>query len=212
MEGKYYKYLRFGIWIWSLLLPYSLIKKVSHFLDIIYSVWLSFFLGQLGEKSLVKRGCVLQGGGNKNIVIGNNSVIGRHCVLGCWKSYKGQNFAPVIIIGNNCNIGDYNHISSIKSIKIGDGLLTGRFVLISDNSHGKFSLDEAYILPQDRKLVSKDEIVIGNNVWIGDKAAILSGVHIGDNVIVAANAVVTHDIPSNTMVGGVPARIIRIIG
>ena len=59
--------------------------------------------------------------------------------------------------------------------------------------------------------MSKGEVVIGNNVWIGDKATILAGVTVGDNVIVGANSVVTKDIPSNTMVAGVPARIINSI-
>lgn len=50
---------------------------------------------------------------------------------------------------------------------------------------------------------------IGNNVWIGDKSTILDGVHIGDNVIVGANSVVTHDIPSNSVAAGMPAKIIK---
>ena len=54
-------------------------------------------------------------------------------------------------------------------------------------------------------------ILIGNNVWIGAKATVIKGVTIGDNVVVAANSVVTHDIPSNVVVAGVPARILREI-
>ena len=56
---------------------------------------------------------------------------------------------------------------------------------------------------------SKGEVEIGNNVWIGDKATILAGVVIGDNVIVAANSVVTKSVPSNTIVAGSPAKIIK---
>ena len=52
-------------------------------------------------------------------------------------------------------------------------------------------------------------IVIGNHVWIGMRAIILKGVTIGDGAVIAAGAVVTHDVPANTMVGGVPAKIIR---
>lgn len=52
-------------------------------------------------------------------------------------------------------------------------------------------------------------IVIGNHVWIGERATILKGVTIGDGAIVAANAVVTKDVEPNTLVGGVPARVIR---
>ena len=92
---------------------------------------------------------------------------------------------------------------------IGNGLLTGRFVLISDNSHGGLSQTEAAIPPAARKLVSKGPVVIGDNVWIGDKVTILAGVHIGDNAIIAANAVVTENVPANTLVAGVPASVRR---
>jgi acetyltransferase-like isoleucine patch superfamily enzyme len=61
-------------------------------------------------------------------------------------------------------------------------------------------------------LKSKGEVIIGNNVWLGDKVAVLGGVHIGNNVIVAANAVVTKDLPDNCMAAGVPAQIIKKLG
>ena len=56
---------------------------------------------------------------------------------------------------------------------------------------------------------SKGGIVIGDNVWIGDKCTILSGVSIGDGCIIAANSVVTQNVPSYSVVAGVPARIIK---
>ena len=57
--------------------------------------------------------------------------------------------------------------------------------------------------------MSKGEIIIGDNVWLGDRTVILSGVHIGDGAVIAANAVVTHDVPAYSVVGGVPAKKIR---
>ncbi|MBQ4059178.1 MAG: hypothetical protein IJD40_09635 [Lachnospiraceae bacterium] len=65
------------------------------------------------------------------------------------------------------------------------------------------------ISPVQRKLSSKGPVKIGKNVWIGRCTSILSGVTIGDNVIVGANSVVTHDIPDNCMAVGVPAKIIK---
>ena len=55
----------------------------------------------------------------------------------------------------------------------------------------------------------KQHIIIGNHVWIGMRAIILKGVTVGDGAVIAAGAVVTHDVPANTLVGGVPARVIR---
>lgn len=181
--------------------------------NILYTLWIKNFIGQIGNFSSINYPCSLQGGGSKHIRIGAHTCIHCHSILGCWKKYNAhdgqQLFTPEIIIGNNCDIGEYAHITACNKIKIGDGLLTGRYVYIGDNSHGGLSWEEASILPAQRSLKTKGEIVIGNNVWIGDKVSILSGVIIGNNVIIGANAVVIHNIPDNCMVAGCPARIIK---
>lgn len=186
--------------------------------NLVYTAWLRNSLGELGEGSAIGYPCSLQGGGQRRIRIGSHTMIQSHGILGCWERYSAketdgneveQRFEPEIVIGNKCSIGEYTQITAINKITIGDGLLTGRYVYIGDNSHGGLSLKEAMIPPVRRKLTSKGEIIIGRNVWIGDKVTVLSGVTIGDNVIVAANAVVTKDIPSNCLVAGVPAIIIK---
>ncbi len=178
----------------------------------LYTLWIGNFVGHVGEHSIIRRPCCLQGEGQKNITIGNNTIINGNSVLGCWVKCGDQSFPNASIsIGDNCCIGEYNHITAINKITIGDGLLTGRYVIISDNSHGVLSEEDALIEPVKRRLISKGEVVIGDNVWLGDKVAVLSGVKIGDNVIVAANAVVTKDIPDNCMAAGVPAKIIKRI-
>ena len=149
--------------------------------------------------------------GEKYISIGNNTKILNHAILTAWDKYDNQKFTPSIQIGDNCNIGENSHISACQLIKIGNNLLTGRYVYISDNSHGKCSLEEAYTHPSKRELYSKGPVIIGNNVWIGERACILSGVTIGDSAIIAANSVVTHDVPPFSVVGGVPAKIIKMI-
>lgn len=191
------------------LYPYSFSIRIRKYLDKLYSLWICNCIGFVGKHVLIMSGCRLEGGGQRNISIGEGTKIQRNCILGCWETYRNQSFDPSLIIGKNCNIGQYTQITACNSIRIGNGLLTGKFVLISDNSHGGLSLEESYIPPNKRQLVSKGEVVIGDNVWIGDKASILAGVHIGDNVIVAANAVVTKDIPSNCIVAGVPAKIVK---
>ncbi len=195
--------------ILSKLYPYHLSERIAIYRDRLYTLWMRPFLGHLGKDSIIGRSCRLWGGGWKQISIGDDTIIQRHAILGCWTRYHDQTFSPSITIGNNCNIGEYCHITAINQIVIGNGLLTGRFVLITDNSHGGLSQAEAAIPPAARKLVSKGPVVIGDNVWIGDKVTILAGVHIGDNAIIAANAVVTEDVPANTLVAGVPASVRR---
>lgn len=196
----------------SYLYPYKLHQKLQSKRDALYTLWIRNFLGHVGEHSRICRPCSLQGGGQKNISIGDYTTIQGTSILGCWTKYGSQEFPNASIsIGNYCSIGEYNHITACNKISIGDGLLTGRYVIISDNSHGGLSEEEAQIAPANRDLKSKGEVVIGNNVWIGEKATILSGVRIGDNVIIAANAVVTSDIPANCMAAGVPAKVVKRI-
>jgi acetyltransferase-like isoleucine patch superfamily enzyme len=125
--------------------------------------------------------------------------------------YGNLTYDPHITIGNHTHIGDYAHITAAQEIVIGDGVLTGRFVYISDNNHGTTSIEDLSLQPADRKLNIKGPVHIGNNVWIGDKASIFSGVQIGDGAIIAANAVVTKDVPPYTVVGGVPVKILKQI-
>lgn len=197
---------------------YTFSLRLKRYRNILYTMWIRNFFGKVGEKSSIHYPCKLEGGGSSRISIGSNSCIHSHCILGCWESYKTHNaegklfeqhFAPEIIIGNDCSIGEYCHITAINRITIGDGLLTGRYVYIGDNAHGGLSWEEANIRPAKRRLRSKGEIRIGRKVWIGDKATILEGVTIGDNVIIGANSVVAHDIPSNCMAAGIPAKVLK---
>lgn len=201
--------VKFFVRVVVLLINYDTKRWMQNKWNSIYSLWICSFIGNIGDKSKILYPCKLWGGGLRNLTIGEGTIIQGHCILGCWIKYGNQTFSPSIKIGDGCNIGEHTHITSINSITIGNGLLTGRYVYIGDNSHGGLSFEEANIPPIKRKLLSKGEVVIGNNVWIGDKATILAGVHIGDNAIVAANAVVTKDVPSNCVVAGVPAKIVK---
>ena len=201
--------------IWSLLYSYRRSQWFSRKYNLLYTLWIRNFLGEVGEKSHFQYPLLLQGGGQHRIKIGSHTSIGHHCILGGWENYTTsdiiQHYEPEIIIGNDCNIGEYCHITAINKITIGDGLLTGRFVYIGDNAHGGLSMEEANTPPIRRHLTSKGEIKIGRNVWIGDKVSVFGGVTIGDNVIIGAGAIVTHDIPSDSMVVGMPARIIKYV-
>ena len=88
-------------------------------------------------------------------------------------------------------------------IEIGDNALIGQQVVIATLNHD--------LAPDKRANMIPAPVKIGNNVWIGAHSTILAGVTIGDNAVVAAGAVVTKDVPANTVVGGVPAKIIKMI-
>ena len=88
-------------------------------------------------------------------------------------------------------------------ITIGDGSLIGHNVVLATLNH---NLD-----PEHRGDIIPSPIHIGRNVWIGSGATVLPGVTIGNGAVIAAGAVVTKDVPDNTIVGGVPAKVMKTI-
>ncbi|WP_394751111.1 sugar O-acetyltransferase [Spongiimicrobium salis] len=116
-----------------------------------------------------------------------------HCDLG-YNIHLGENFYA----GNNCTILD------IAEVRIGDNCLIAPNVGLYTAGH--------YINPVDRNKTGIGKpITIGNNVWIGGHSAILGGVAIGDNSIIAAGSVVIKDVPKNTVYAGNPAKKIKDI-
>ena len=93
---------------------------------------------------------------------------------------------------------------------IGDNFLSGKWVTIVDNGHGETN-QELLESPSQRKLFSKGPVIIGKNVWLGDKVTVLPGVTIGDGVVVGANSVVTKDIPAYSVACGNPAKVIKTL-
>ena len=160
----------------------------------------------MGKSTLIGRGVSFLH--PESISVGCYSNIQKGCVIESWHFSSFDNNAE-ITIGNMCDIGEYSHITSINKVVIGDNLLTGRFVLITDNSHGLTECSELNLPPALRTVISKGPVIIGKDVWLGDKVSVMPGVTIGDGAIIAANSVVTHDIPAYTMAAGVPARIIK---
>lgn len=149
--------------------------------------------------------------GLKYFRVGKGTYFASKAELTAWDKYMEYTYKPRVIIGSNCSFGRACHITAINEIIIGDNVLTGQYVIISDNAHGESTIDQLSIPPVIRKLTSKGPVRIGNNVWIGDRVAILAGVTIGDGAIIGSNAVVTHDVPAGAVVGGVPAKILKII-
>lgn len=113
-------------------------------------------------------------------------------------------FGQNITVGRGVFINSCCNFQDQGGITIGNGSQIGHKVTLATLNHG--------ISPDDRHTLYPAPIVIGQNVWIGAGATVLPGVTIGDGAIVAAGAVVTSDVATKTIVGGVPAKVIRNIG
>lgn len=138
----------------------------------------------------------LLGNAGKGLVINGqfNTVYGKHIVVG-----------DDVFINGNCTFQDSNKITLGDRVIVAPDtkLYCGEHALDATKRFGKRQDGSRYLITYTKP------ITIGNDVWIGGNVTIIGGVHIGNNVIVAAGAVVTKDVPENTVVGGVPAKVIK---
>jgi acetyltransferase-like isoleucine patch superfamily enzyme len=104
------------------------------------------------------------------------------------------------VLGQECTISAYQHVS------IGRECILADRVMLIDFDHGVVEVER----PIRLQGIYKRDVHVGHNVWIGYGACILRGVSVGNNAIVGTSAVVTHDVPDNAVVGGVPARLLRM--
>lgn len=122
------------------------------------------------------------------------------------------NETGVIRFGKNVKVNDYVHIGASDSIKIGDNVLIGSRVTIVDHDHGKylgFAQSSPQEAPDKRELISQS-IKICENCWIGEGVVILKGVTIPAGTIVGANSVVTKSPNKACILGGIPARVLKV--
>jgi acetyltransferase-like isoleucine patch superfamily enzyme len=113
------------------------------------------------------------------------------------------NFGRLIQIGKNVFINHACSFLDMGGITIEDDVLIGPKVNLITENH---PLD-----PVDRRALVAKPIIIKRNAWIGAAVTILPGVTIGENAVVAAGAVVSKDVPANTVVGGIPAKFIKSV-
>lgn len=148
------------------------------------------------QARLIRRPIYIRGGASLSGCIGLTT--GRFCRFDLLGSKK------TLFIGTDCQLGDMTHIVAYNSVKIGSNVLIASKCFISDTNHGQYfgrNQDAPSVPPNSRGLQS-GSTVIGNNVWIGENAVILSGARIGDGCIVGANSVVSKEIPAGSMVIG----------
>jgi acetyltransferase-like isoleucine patch superfamily enzyme len=104
------------------------------------------------------------------------------------------------VMGQECTITAYQHI------RIGEQCVIADKAMFIDFDHGVVEVER----PIRTQGIYKRDIEVGSNVWIGYGACVLRGVRVGDNSVIGTNSVVTKDVPANAVVGGIPARILRM--
>ncbi len=147
----------------------------------------------------------------KYISIGNNFFALNNLRIEAWDRFYNQRFNPKVSIGNNVIMNTDIHIACIDEIIIGNNVLMASRIYISDHSHGEISYDALKTIPSKRPLISKGPVTVEDNVWIGEGVCILPGVTIGKNSIIGANSVVTKSCLPNSVIAGVPAKVLRVL-
>jgi acetyltransferase-like isoleucine patch superfamily enzyme len=112
----------------------------------------------------------------------------------------------VVEIGDKTVFGQECTISAYQRVRIGEQCVIADRAMFIDFDHGVSEVDR----PIRVQGIYKRDTVVGSNVWVGYGACVLRGVRVGDNSIIGTNAVVTKDVPANAVVGGVPARVLRM--
>ena len=116
-----------------------------------------------------------------------------------------NNIGDKIVIGNNVGIGEFAYLGGAGSLKIGDECIVGQYLSCHPENHNYEDLETAI----RHQGVSRKGISIGKNCWIGSKVTILDGVNIGNGSILAAGSVVTKSFPEYSIIGGVPAKLLK---
>jgi len=141
--------------------------------------------------------------GLENLSIGNNVSIGAFSRLVISTSYNKP--GKFIKIGNNVGVGEFAYLGGGGGLEIGDGCIIGQYLSCHPENH---VYDHPGIEIRFQGTTRRG-IKIGDNCWIGSKVTVLDGVTIGKGCVIAAGSVVNKDMPEDSIVAGVPAKVIR---
>lgn len=138
---------------------------------------------------------------------------GKHFTTGVGVRIDALGTKPLqVVIGDRVQLNDYVHIGAVNQVVIGDDVLIASKVFITDHNHGCYSGENLESSPEEspsnRELYSAP-VTIDDRVWIGESVSIMPGVRIGEGAVIGAGSVVTKDVDKNTIVVGVPAKIVK---
>ena len=156
-----------------------------------------------GINLTIKDGAMIDAMSKDGIVLGDNVAIGKNSIIECTGVVR--NLGAGLKMGDNSNIGDFCILAIRGPVVIGNNVLMGPRVNIHSENH-RFSEPKIPIKEQGESRIG---VVIEDDCWIGAGAIILDGVRVKSGSVIAAGSVVTKDVPRYSVVGGVPARVIK---
>jgi acetyltransferase-like isoleucine patch superfamily enzyme len=158
-----------------------------------------------GKSVTIDKYCVIDGFSSEKIIIGDCVKIGAFSTLS--STSHMSKYGKGLKIGNNSAVGQFTEFGAAGGIEIGNDVIMGSYVSFHSENH---NFNEPSKLIREQGVTSKG-IKIGNNIWVGAKVTFLDGCVVGDNSVVAAGAVVNGIYPMNSIIGGVPAKVLKSI-
>jgi acetyltransferase-like isoleucine patch superfamily enzyme len=141
--------------------------------------------------------------GSLGLSFGSNFSIRSYSIIDSFGSIKKE--SGILKIGNNVGISEFCYFSIRGNIFIGDNVIFGPGVKIFTENHS-FKINNEYFRLQDE---IRNDVIIGNNVWVGSNVVLLPGIIIEDNVVIAAGSVVNKNVPKGTLYAGNPANFLK---
>lgn len=191
-----------------------LAKYLLMFIRGFIKVKLGFYLGEstsvlassqikCGGGGKIGRFCIIDALSQDGIYLGHNFSLGDYSILKCSGTLRDLGIG--IKIGNNVGIGEFAYIGGAGGVVIGSDTIVGQYFSVHPENHVFTDL----ILNIRDQGVTRKGIKIGSNCWIGSKVTILDGSDIGNGCVIAAGAIVNGYFPDNSVIGGVPARVLK---
>lgn len=155
----------------------------------------------IGDNVIIDDNCMIdaKGEGNNGIAIGDGAYIGRNSIVYC----KGGDIG----IGRRVNISSNCTVFSSNKLTIADDTIIGAYSYLL--SGGAYDYNDPAKFSEQSGMVTKGELKIGGNCWLGARVTVLDGASVGDHCVIGAGAVVTEPVPANSIAAGVPARVIK---
>lgn len=157
-----------------------------------------------GRDLYLDEACEIVGLSCRGIVFGDRCTVGRFATIQPTNKLFGEPGAG-LRVGDRSNIGPFSYIGCSGYIEIGSNVLMGPRVTLLAENH----VIEDPELPMKEQGVERSFIRIEDDCWIGSGSIVVAGVTVGRGSVIAAGSVVTRDVPPLTIVGGVPAQVLR---
>lgn len=186
-------------------LPMRLLSLVDRIRTGLFTTMIRSGFRSFGKRSVIRPPASLHG--TERIEIGSDVCVGRNAWL---LAHEDNSSRPesVLRIGDGCRFGDGLFLSACTQVRIGNRVLAGRYLHISDHQHAH---SDPGVAVMDQGVTDGRAVTIGDGSWIGQGVVVCPGVSIGEHSVIGANSVVRSDIPAHSVAAGAPAKVIRTL-